>query len=144
MSHLSLKNSMCFAMVINAMKAVQGVEELLIPSTDLWVLIFLGMAAFPTSTQLILATSSTCNTLSVPHTLHFPKKGAGCGGDEQSSTEDVHSTEDVQVLESSLYLNMLSENTLSGGRLGDGHIYNRSEIAISFTSILFGCPWPSS
>lgn len=45
MLHLSLRNSTCFAMVINATKAVQGVEELLIPSTDLWVLIFLGMGA---------------------------------------------------------------------------------------------------
>lgn len=57
---------------------------------------------------------------------------------------DGSSMKNVKVLESSLYLNILSENTPSRGRLGDGRIYSRSEIAISFTSILFRCPWPSS
>lgn len=78
MLHLSPRNSTCFAVVINAMKAVQGVEELLIPSTDLWVLIFLGMGALSNK-----ALSSYLPPLSVPDTLHFPKKGDGCGGDGQ-------------------------------------------------------------
>lgn len=74
---------MCFAMVINASKAVQAVEELLNPSTDLWVLIFLGMGALSNK-----HTAHTCHlqhlhTLSVSDILHFPKKGAGRGGDGQ-------------------------------------------------------------
>lgn len=74
---------MCFAMVINAMKAVQGVEgcsfhPLTSGSSFSW-----GWEHFPTSTQLILASSSTSSTLPVPDTLHFPKRGVGCGGDEQ-------------------------------------------------------------
>jgi len=47
------------------------------------------------------------------------------------------SIKDAEVLESPLYLTILSQNTPSRGRLGDGHIHGRSEIAISFTSILF-------
>lgn len=81
MLHLSPRYSMCFAMVINALKAVQG-EELLIPSTDLWVLIFLGMGALSNKltarTRLQHLQYSVCAWYPA-----LPNKGAGCGRDGQ-------------------------------------------------------------
>lgn len=94
---------MCFATVINASKAVQG-EELLIPSTDLWVLLFLEMGA--------LSNKHTAHTCHLQH-LQYSVCLTPCTS--QKRVLDVvgmgsSSIKDVQVLESSLYLNMLSEN----------------------------------
>lgn len=108
------------------------------PAAFLQVLTFLEQKHFPRSIGKHTARTrhlQHLDTLSVPDSPKRVLDAVVMGGS---------SINDIKVLESSFYLNILSENTLSRGRLGDGRVYSRSEIAISFTSILFQCPWPSS